>query len=236
MYLLLFDIDGTLIRTHGLGRQTMENALSAWLGRPVTTRGVDFAGRTDPAILLDILTVSGLPEHVARHLLPEALEVYSQAMLQRLRTEHLEVLPGVTMLLEELCEWPDVYLGLVTGNLRSVAFHKLSLAGLAGYFGEGAFGCDHANRNELPPIAVKRAREATGYPFTSAEAVIIGDTPHDIACARHAGASVVAVCTGGYTRDALETYRPDLLLKDLSNPEPFFEWLSTQRALSGKAS
>ncbi len=236
MHLLLFDIDGTLIRTRGFGRQTMEAALSEWLGRPVTTEGVDFAGRTDPAILLDILKASGLPEHTARHLLPEALEVYSRAMIQKLRPEHLEVLPGVIMLLEELSEWPAVYLGLVTGNLRSVAFHKLAMAGLAGYFGEGAFGCDHANRNELPPMAIARAREATGYPFTGADAIIIGDTPHDVACARHAGASVVAVCTGGYRREALEACRPDLLLEDLSDPEPLLEWLSMQRAVSGKAS
>ncbi|SHK46861.1 HAD hydrolase-like protein [Rhodothermus profundi] len=236
MHLLLFDIDGTLIRTRGFGRQTMEAALSEWLGRPVTTKGVDFAGRTDPAILLDILKASGLPEHMARYLLPEALEVYSRAMLQRLRPDHLEVLPGVIMLLEELSEWPDVYLGLVTGNLRPVAFHKLALAGLAGYFGEGAYGCDHANRNELPPLAIARAREATGYPFTGAHAIIIGDTPHDIICARHAGAAVAAVCTGSYPREALAACQPDLLLDDLSDPEPFLEWLSMQRTLSGKAS
>lgn len=235
VHLLLFDIDGTLIRTRGFGRQTMEAALSEWLGHPVTTEGVDFAGRTDPAILLDILKASGLPEHTARHLLPEALEVYSRAMIRRLQPEHLEVLPGVVMLLEELSEWPDVYLGLVTGNLRPVAFHKLAMAGLAGYFGEGAFGCDHANRNELPPLAIERIREATGYPFTGADAVIIGDTPHDVACARHAGASVAVVCTGGYSRDALEACRPDLLLEDLSDPEPLFELL-TRQALSRKAS
>lgn len=236
MHLLLFDIDGTLIRTRGFGRQTMETALSAWLGRPVTTEGVEFAGRTDPAILLDILKVSGMPEPIARYLLPEALEVYGRAMIQRLRSEHLEVLPGVSWLLEELSEWSDVYLGLVTGNLRAVAFHKLAMAGLAGYFGEGAFGCDHAHRNELPPLAIERIREATGYPFTSAHAIIIGDTPHDIACARYAGASAVAVCTGGYPRHVLAACQPDLLLEDLSNPEPFLEWLSLQRTVSGKAS
>lgn len=235
MHLLLFDIDGTLIRTHGFGRQTMEAALSEWLGRPVTTEGIDFAGRTDPAILLDILKANGLPEPMARHVLPEALAVYSQAMTQRLRPEHLEVLPGVALLLEELSEWPEVYLGLVTGNLRQVADHKLRAAGLAGYFGEGAFGCDHADRNALPSLAIARARQATGYPFTQAHALIIGDTPRDVACARHAGAAAAVVCTGGYDRHTLAAACPDLILDDFTDPEPLFELLTT-RQYSGKAS
>ena len=220
MTLLLFDIDGTLVQVNGTSRTAIAHALSSLTDRPISTDRVSFSGRTDPAIFESVLSRNGLSATDA--VLTEIIEAYVEAMRDALTPADVEVLPGVRPLLSRLDEDPAVQLGLVTGNVEPIAYEKLSAHGLADYFPVGAFGSDHADRNQLPDIAIRRAADHTGHAFHAADrAVIIGDTVHDIECARAAGARAVAVCTGRYDRDELSRHDPDLLLDTLPAPETF---------------
>jgi phosphoglycolate phosphatase len=106
------------------------------------------------------------------------------------------VLPGVEALLARLAARRDVTLALLTGNWEGGARVKLSSAGLDGYFGFGAFGDDGIERRELPPVALERARRARGVGAALDRVLVIGDTRHDVDCARAHGLAVLAVATG----------------------------------------
>jgi phosphoglycolate phosphatase-like HAD superfamily hydrolase len=107
-------------------------------------------------------------------------------------------------------------IGLLTGNVKIGAEIKLQHFKIWERFVMGAFGDDHEDRNELASIAWSRGKERIGVELRAEEILVIGDTPRDIACARHIGAKVVAVTTGGATRDELEAAKPDWLYDDLS--------------------
>ena len=222
MHLLLFDIDGTLVRVNGTGRTAVTDALSSVTGRPISTDGITFSGRTDPAIMEAVLEKNGVAPTQA--VVDEAIAAYVDAMKSTLTAGDVEVLPGVQGLLSALDDHPDVHLGLVTGNVEPIAYEKLAVQGLDHYFPVGAFGSDHADRNQLPELATRRAADHTGESFHSAEhAVVIGDTAHDIECARAAGARAVAVCTGRYGRSKLKPHEPDLLLDSLPAVDTFLQ-------------
>jgi phosphoglycolate phosphatase len=112
---------------------------------------------------------------------------------------------------------PEALVGLLTGNIEAGARIKLEPTGLRPYFRLGAYGSDHLDRRQLPSLAARRAQALTGQSFEPEQVVVIGDTPHDIECARHFGAVAVAVATGQYTREALESERPDLLFDNFSD-------------------
>lgn len=230
MKLLLFDIDGTLLQTQGVGRTMVAEALSEVCGRPISTEGISFSGRTDPQIFLEALTRNGYTEPDAEALLPDAFAVYVERMRQSLQPEAVEVMPGAHALLAYLAEESHVQLALLTGNLEPTAYLKLEAAGLAGYFPFGAFGSDHADRPALPAIAVQRARAHTNHDFIGKNVVIIGDTEHDIRCGDTIGAFSVGVCTGHFTRTDLEQHLPDLLLDDLSDATHFVHHVVLQTA------
>ncbi|ARA91716.1 MAG: HAD family hydrolase [Bacteroidetes bacterium] len=220
MKLLLFDIDGTMLTTQGVGRQAVERALSTLTGEPVSAQGIPFSGKTDPQILREVLLAHGLTD-VPAPLLQEAVALYVEAMHELLVPERVRLLDGVRPLLEHLQTRPDVHLALLTGNVEPMAYLKLRAVGLDHHFAFGAFGSDHADRAELPPIAIRRARAHTGHTFHGPDVVIIGDTEHDICCGRGVGAFSVAVCTGHFSRDHLATFGPDVLLDDLRDPALF---------------
>ncbi|HMB92345.1 MAG TPA: HAD hydrolase-like protein, partial [Rhodothermales bacterium] len=182
MKLLLFDIDGTLLRTRGVGRQAVTSALSEVCGRSISTDTISFSGRTDPQIFREAVLRNGYTEPDAEQLVPEAFAVYVEMMRQSLKPDTVDVMPGAHDLLARLAEQPNVHLALLTGNLEPTAYLKLEAAGLADYFPFGAFGSDHADRPALPSIAIQRARIHTNHDFTGKNVVIIGDTEHDIRC------------------------------------------------------
>jgi len=224
MHLLLFDIDGTLVRVNGTGRTAVTDALSSVTGRPVSTDGITFSGRTDPAIIEAVLEKNGVAS--TQDTVEEAIAAYVDAMKSTLTASDVEVLPGVQALVSALHDHSDVHLGLVTGNVEPIAYEKLAVQDLDHYFPVGAFGSDHADRNQLPELATRRAADRTGRTLSSAEhAVVIGDTAHDIECARAAGARAVAVCTGRYDRTELKPHEPDLLLDSLPSLETFLQQL-----------
>jgi phosphoglycolate phosphatase len=225
MKLLLFDIDGTILHTHGAGRRSAERALADVVGRPVSADGISFSGKTDGQILREILRANEIDDHLLDGHVGEALEVYSDYMRQALTPDNVELLPGVADLVDQLHEEAFHPLALLTGNLETMAYLKLAAVGMDHYFPFGAFGSDHEERNSLPEIAVERARQRIGRGFEGTDVVVIGDTPRDIECCRAVGGFAVAVCTGRFRRDELAGYDPDLLMDDLADPGPLLDIL-----------
>lgn len=220
----LFDVDGTLIRTTG-SREAFRVATRLLTGNDDTLEGVPFAGRTDPLILADIMVRHGrtLTEVETERFWQVARTVMEGALAEG----RGQVLPGVLPLLEAIAREPSWVPALLTGNTGAMARLKLGHFGLADAFAYGAFGDEAANRDALACRAVAEVEHRWGVP--AERCVIVGDTELDIACARAAGAKVVAVTTGTRSRAELAAHRPDLLLDDLSDPAPLLDWA---RALS----
>jgi phosphoglycolate phosphatase-like HAD superfamily hydrolase len=214
--LLLFDIDGTLLRgATRAHRQALHAALSDVYGlTDPAAAHVDPAGRTDMEIARAILLDSG----VSAERIDAGVEDLRAACVQtyaRLCASSLAefVIPGIPELLRELDGHPEARLSLVTGNLEPIARLKLSRSGLGGYFapGQGAFGSDAEDRTELPAIARRRAGE-NGLPYPRERTVLIGDTARDVACAHADGLPCVAVGTGPHRRERLadaDEFAPD---------------------------
>jgi phosphoglycolate phosphatase-like HAD superfamily hydrolase len=221
--LFLFDIDGTLLHTNGLGRRSVEATLLAHHGRPISTAPVSFSGKTDPQIFREILR-EVVEEAALDGAVAAALATYQAEMHRRMGEAELVLLPGVRPLLERLAD-ADAPLGLLTGNVEPMAYLKLARLGLDGFFAFGAFGSDHEDRNCLAGVAVARAEARTGRRFAGRDVVVIGDTPRDVACGRAVGAFVVAVASGHFDRAALAAHAPDLLLDSLEEAEPLLDLL-----------
>lgn len=221
MMLLLFDIDGTLLQVNGGVNEAVDHAVSNITGCSLQTDSVSFSGRTDPEIFRDVLQTTGIQE--PDPLLDDVIHTYAEAATDTIQPSHVESLPGIPSLLSALSKKNDVHLGLLTGNVEPIAHHKLQSVELDHHFSTGAYGSDHPTRSELPAIAVQRASAHTGRPFSLQETTIIGDTRHDIHCARVVGSRSVAVCTGRFGRSDLEPHAPDHLLEDFRDYRTFIE-------------
>lgn len=222
--LLLWDIDGTLIASGGAGMRALQTALHRVFGVEGSLADIDFAGRTDQWIMREIFrkfAITPTAENFAR-----CFEGYVTALPAELANPQARVLPGVRELLSTAAAHGATAQGLLTGNLRRGAQVKLAHHGLWEHFAFGAFGDDSEFRNELGPHALRRAREHHRAEFAPDRVWIIGDTPHDIACARAAGVRVLAVATGGSTVDELRAHAPDAVFDDLSDAEKFFALIS----------
>ena len=219
--LLLFDIDGTLLTTNGASRRFMDEALKSLFGPQISSRGVEFSGRTDLSIMEEILQRYGLPEEERPRLIRKALQAFVQHAEGKILPEYVSVLPGVQNLLERLHRTPRAQLGLVTGNMRSTAYMKLAAAKLDTFFPFGAFGSDYADRNLLPKLAVHRAYQHTGQTYSKQDVAVIGDSVHDVLCGHFAGAVSVAVASGQTSIQELAAHNPQVLLQDLSDADTF---------------
>jgi phosphoglycolate phosphatase len=211
--LVLWDIDGTLVDSAGHGRHAFEEAYRAVTGRPFEG-AAEYAGRTDHQIALAML--GGASEQ-----LPDLLEQLAERLEPRRELIAAEghVYPGVRETLAALHEADGVVNSLLTGNIEANAAVKVGAFGLERWldFGAGAYGSDpHERRSDLVAIARERAAARYGEPTG---AVLVGDTPLDVAAAREAGARAVAVATGFASLDSLRESEPDALLQDLSDTE-----------------
>jgi phosphoglycolate phosphatase len=218
--LLLFDIDGTLILTGGAGSRAMTRAFAVTHGLENALTSVDLAGRTDRTIMRDALTLAGRDHQDVD--LDEFRQAYCAALreeIQKPGTGRRGLLPGVRPLLERLAARDDVRLALLTGNFRASAEIKLAAFGVWDFFSWGAFADDAIERDDLIRIAHGRHETEHGRAIDPDRVVVIGDTPHDIRCARAGGARAVAVATGNYTIDQLREKQPDALFADLTDTE-----------------
>ena len=210
--LLLFDIDGTLLASGGAGVRALTEAAREFFGSD-DLDGIEIAGRTDSGIAHQLFS-----RH-ARERTPDAIasffDRYLTHLARLLPLTRGEVLPGIVPLLDTLRERPDCVLALLTGNLVRGAELKLTHYGLWHYFEFGAYADDHHDRNELGPVAQARALDRHGTAIPPERTFILGDTPHDITCARAIGARAIAIATGRHTRAELAGHAPDFLFDDL---------------------
>jgi phosphoglycolate phosphatase-like HAD superfamily hydrolase len=213
---ILFDIDGTLVRTGGAGKAAMEAALCEDFGVRLTSEEIPYSGRTDVAIGRDLLAAHGLDPTDANR--SRLVEGYLTRLPYYLGRFPGRVCPGVVELLAELRRRSDVVLGLITGNVRRGAERKLGHYGLWDAFAVGGFGDDHADRDDVARSALAAVERHVGAKVNPAEVWVIGDTPLDVKCARAIGANAVAVATGWHPLDDLVASEPDFALADLSDP------------------
>lgn len=219
-FLLLFDVDGTLISSQGKAFAALLQAFRQVVGAEPPVEGFSPAGKTDPQIVAELLDRVA-PNHRQRNqLVAEVLAFYLKTLPDVLKKPHVRLLPGVAELLPVLAENPQVALGLLTGNIREGAQFKLELAGLWQYFAFGAFGSDCSDRNQLLPYAWERAQQRFGVRFSPERTVIVGDTPADVACAKAWDAKAIAVAGHTFAAAGLVPAHPDGVLPSLS-PELF---------------
>jgi len=218
---VLFDIDGTLIKTvrRGEYRDLIHAMLLDVFGTCGRISEVDFAGKTDLAIYREALECEGITPLQIRERLP-MVEAATVEILNHLAStgDVFRLCPGVRELLDALALDSRFLTTLLTGNVEKLAEAKLRVSGIWNYFKvRGAFGSDDEERNHLPAVAAERINSHLGQAISAESFIVVGDTPRDISCARHFGARVLAVASGQHTVDQLSAYSPDALLTDLSD-------------------
>jgi phosphoglycolate phosphatase len=200
----------------------MSRAFHELFGVADALQGMPLAGRTDAWILADAAAAHGIstdspdlarfPDIYYRHLRHELTQPAPPGKKNG-------VMPGVRELLDALVERNEVYLALLTGNYETAAQMKLERFDLWKYFRCGAFGDAAPDRNGLLPRALMRVAACGGPSLAGANAVVIGDTPLDVACARASGARSIAVATGGHRAEELRAAGADVVFEDLSDTE-----------------
>jgi phosphoglycolate phosphatase len=165
---------------------------------------------------------NGLPAYDTEQHYEDLKAIYIEQLTRELQTGHVDVLGGALESVE-YCLENDIPFALLTGNYRETAFIKLNRAGLDHYFNHGSFGCNDTDRNMLADRAIELTESWFGQRASPSSMVVIGDTPRDIECARHAGLHAVAVSTGHYNRDDLARHNPDMLLDGLHDPENWIQ-------------
>jgi len=220
MALFLFDIDGTLLPPAGIGKRAFEKAVEDLY--PGSPSGMRFAcdGLLDPQIARRIL------EEMGREADAGSVDRILRRYLERLPAERPPSpesyrCPGVPEVLEA-AESRGHGTCLLTGNIREGARMKLDFAGLRGRFQVGAYGDDAPTRGGLVAVAVERSRHHWSRSFTHWETWIVGDSPRDLAAAREGGVHCALVATGITPFEELVACAPDLLLRDLTDPEPLW--------------
>jgi phosphoglycolate phosphatase-like HAD superfamily hydrolase len=220
--LVLFDIDGTLVDTAGAGRLGLEASFRTVFGRediaPFVAR-VRFGGNSDPHIIARIAHEAGIAAAEVETRYAEFQGVYLRALRDELALPNprRRVMPGVRPLLDTLASRPDVFLGLVTGNIEEGARIKLDAFSLNRYFADGGFSSDHPERTEIARIAHQKLSRRAGFHFPADRVMVIGDTEMDIQCARANGFRSIAVPSGWVSREDLVAAEPDTLLPDLTD-------------------
>ena len=218
--LVLFDIDETMIYSDGVGRRAMEAALNQVFERKIDASGHPMSGKTDPQICYELLLALGYSREEIDEKMPLAFKVYVELLeMEIAKANGFKLHKGVMELLEVLELRDDCYLGLLTGNIETGARLKLTPFELNKHFVFGAFGCDSADRLDLPLFAHKRAEEVFGNTFKRDEIVIIGDAVNDILCAQGYGIRCIITATGRTPKETLAQLKPDHLFDSLEDTE-----------------
>jgi phosphoglycolate phosphatase-like HAD superfamily hydrolase len=210
---LLFDIDGTLIRSGGAGKVAMEQGLRSAFGLRNINDTVAYSGRTDFAIARDLLATHGLEPSIENQ--RRLTDAYLECLPDSLRSTPGTICQGIEPLLERLAEREDVLLGLLTGNIRRGAEIKLGHFGLWHPFALGGFGDHRHDRDDVARAAWSAVQERVDV--EPQQVWVIGDTPLDVSCARAINARVIAVATGWHDLAELQATQPDYALADLAN-------------------
>jgi phosphoglycolate phosphatase len=233
--LVLWDIDGTLLNSGGVGRDLYNTVFFQLFGRSLPAHA-PMAGRTDRAIILETLTLAGVREP-RRYVDPfiAGLGAYAPSMRSAVASRG-EVLPGAAAALALVGR--HAHQSVLTGNIRQLAEVKLTALGLRDGLDLciGAYGDDHEDRAQLVEVARRRAAAVHGWSsataFAGTSTVVIGDTPLDVSAALSAGARAVGVATGTYSAADLVAAGADAVLSNLADPSLVLEILLGLRSAS----
>ena len=226
MTILFWDIDGTLITTGRAGMFAWNDAVRELTGREFDLRTqIRTAGMTDYQIAVQTFETVGL--HPDPELIERLVRRYEELLPASLPLRNGYVFPNVREILEQLRDRADVRSYLLTGNTRGGARAKLTYYGLMDFFPDGAFAEDVADRAVIAHRALELARRAG--PVAENGVFVVGDTPHDIACATAIGARAIIVATGGYSLEELDPHRPWRMFSELPPPEDFMALIDGTR-------
>jgi phosphoglycolate phosphatase len=221
-YLVLFDIDGTLINF----KKSMSREIFAKMVKEIFQHEIpptnlpNFAGMTDLKILKEIAVKIKINYSEIEINLPKVWEKILEEFKHYCDPEYMILLPGIPELLNSLACEPDIVIGLQTGNFKQNAYRKLKVFGLEKYFAFGAFGSDHEDRKQLPLIAIARANKHIKQNiFSNKNTLVIGDSIRDIDCAKSNNLPVLAVATGNTDKEELIKYEPDGILDNMSDKD-----------------
>jgi len=214
--LLLWDLDETLLTTAGAGERSIVRSARKHWSVDVDLSLIPYPGCTDRRIGHLIRRHFGIADD--QSILQAYLDDFVNFLSEELSQSDARILPGVSEIVEAVHVSPDHIQGLLTGNLQAAAEAKLVPFGLWDYFSFGAFADDAIERLDLGPIALARASESCNATFVREAVTVIGDTPHDIACARAIGARSLAVASGRFTMDQLAECEPTFLVGSLEEP------------------
>ena len=226
--LILFDIDMTLISTGGAGMSALTAAGKRLFGDTFTSEGISFAGRLDPLIIHDMLLQAGIEPSPANH---RALrDGYAHALPAWLKQNECRPLPGVMDLLAALAPRTDIVPALLTGNFAETGQTKLRACGIdPARFHIHVWGDESPlnppKRDHLVPVGIERYRNRTGQSPKGEHVLVIGDTPHDVACAKAHGCRALAVATGYTSAADLAASGADRVIADLSDTDGVLEWI-----------
>jgi phosphoglycolate phosphatase-like HAD superfamily hydrolase len=221
--ILLWDIDGTLIRTARAGafKDYTIPMLEEVFGTAGRLPEMKVSGMTDLQIIAEALKDEGFTNAHILERLDHLRDSYMAAMRKATSNgeQFFELLPGVRETLQAVADHPRYHSALLTGNIEAAAYLKMELVGLSEFFDlPGAFGDESHDRRDLPAFAADRIRKHLQLDLAPEQFIVIGDTPSDIDCARHFGARALAVGTGRlYGIKAVRACNPDALLLDLSD-------------------
>lgn len=218
--LTLFDIDGTLVRGARCHYQAFVQAVDKFYQMREDISGINYAGKTDPQILREVLELGGVEEMTIQKNFQACLEYMTGYYQEHVHQENIQVLGGVKELLSQLKN-EEVLMGLTTGNLEPIAHAKLGRVGLDSYFPFGGFGSDSEQRPGLVKKALERARNI--YNYQGDRIFVIGDTPRDVAAAKPFQLHTMAVATGSYSSQELANSGADYVLEDLKDLDRILE-------------
>lgn len=223
--ILLWDIDGTLIRSVRMGayKDYTIPVLETVFGTAGRLADMQVSGMTDLQIVSEALRDEGFTAAQINERLHDLRDRYIVEMERVIGTDssHFYTLPGVPEVLEATSNHSRYRNALLTGNMEAAAHLKMRAVGLSQYFQlPGAYGDESHDRRDLPALAFERINRALELDLKPSQFIVIGDTPNDIACAHHCGARALAVATGRMNpADVLIKYKPDALLSDLSDTD-----------------
>ncbi len=223
--LILFDIDATLLLTDGAGLKAMHAAGQELFGEHFSMNGIEFSGRLDTLIYADLVRLNGIDDGHQHH--DRFRETYRLHLERQFREQSTaRLLPGVESLVQRLARIDHVTLGLLTGNYPETGRMKIQAAGLdPDLFPIAAWGCEGSCRRDLPPVALSRYAQRFGRPLPPEHTLIIGDTPHDIDCAKAHGCRSLGVATGSFSVDELRDCGADLAVENLAATDDILAWM-----------
>jgi phosphoglycolate phosphatase-like HAD superfamily hydrolase len=216
-------------KRYGVFKDYTVPMLEKVFGSAGSLRGMIVSGMTDLQIVEEALRESGITREQITDRKDDLLRCYMEEMRRATGNGNqiIEAMPGAREVLEKIEADPRYLSALLTGNIEPAAHLKVEITGLAQFFRlPGAFGNDSFDRRDLPALAAQRINQHLGVSFQPEQFIVIGDTPNDIACARHFGARVLAVATGRvHSAEELAACEPDALLPDLLDAELVIETL-----------